>query len=269
MQLGKILCAMAALAGTTLTVACDNAAISINGEHGKPLTDLDLSGPPPHSLALLGPDTVAITTGDHLAISVTGPADAAARLRFTLKNGTLGILRKDGLWQSGADTAVVVHVTMPPPSSLAMMGSGTINAPTLAPKADISIGGSGDITVPQAGTERLVVNIGGSGSFTGGGRVARLELNIGGSGRADLAALHADHAEVNIAGSGDSRFASDGTVKANILGSGTVRVAGRAHCTVSAIGSGRLICTPGDGQGVAADKGDEDDSSPDSADSDD
>ena len=50
---------------------------------------------------------------------------------------------------------------------------------------------------------------------------------------------------MSIGGSGNARFASDGTVDANIGGSGDVRVRGSARCTSNTIGSGRLICEDG------------------------
>ena len=53
----------AALAG------CDGAKVTFDGEQGKPLEELDLTGAAPTGVALLGPDTVRITRGDTLTIS--------------------------------------------------------------------------------------------------------------------------------------------------------------------------------------------------------
>ena len=63
--------------------------------------------------------------------------------------------------------------------------------------------------------------------------------------RADMSALKAGKAEVNVAGSGNATFASDGEVEANIMGSGDVTVRGRARCKVKTIGSGSLVCEGG------------------------
>ena len=51
---------------------------------------------------------------------------------------------------------------------------------------------------------------------------------------------------VNVMGSGNATFASDGDVDANIMGSGNVTVRGRARCNVKSMGSGKLVCEPGD-----------------------
>ena len=187
--------------------------------------------------------TVAV--GDKLAITVDGDKTIAENLRFTLKDGTLGILRKDGLWSS--KDSVTVHVTMPAPDQLTMSGSGKIKAGALAQKAEVVIAGSGDVETSQIASEKLEVSIAGSGNYRAAGHTANLDLSIAGSGSANMEGLKADKAEISIAGSGNSKFASDGTVKASIMGSGEVRVAGHATCTVSAMGSGKLLCEPGNG----------------------
>ena len=256
----KVLGPVAAVALAGCVSACDRASnggpadggvnIDINGEKGKPLADLDLSGPPPHSLVLLGPDKVTMTPGEKLTITVDGDPASAAKLRFTLKGDTLGILRQNHSWS--ASDGVTVHVTMPAPSDLVMSGSGAINAQEMAQKASVTIAGSGTVTTPSLTVDKLAVTIAGSGAYNAGGQAKSLELNIAGSGNADMGGLKVDKAEVNVAGSGSSKFASDGDVTASIFGSGMVTVSGRAHCTVSAMGSGKLVCEPGDGKGAAA-----------------
>lgn len=232
---------LAALGLAAMLAGCHHE-VRIDGEEGKPLAELDQSGPPPHGLVLLGPDRVQLRHGDKLAISVEGDAAETAQLRFTLKNGTLGILREKGFW--GGGSPVTVTVTMPAPDELTMSGSGKIVAGELAPAAKVSIAGSGDVETQALATRRLEVNIAGSGSYRASGKTGDLEVNIAGSGSADMAALHVDAAEVSILGSGGASFASDGKVKASMMGSGSVHVKGRATCEVSKMGSGKLVCQP-------------------------
>lgn len=228
--------------------ACDSGNISINGEKGKPLAELDLTGAPPQELVLLGPDEVRVTPGEKLAITVEGDPAATERLRFTLKDGALGVLRESNTFGSRDDGGkAIVNVTMPAPRSLTMAGSGKINAATLAKEAEVTIAGSGDIETPGVASDSLDLTIAGSGSYRGAGDVGKLKLNIVGSGSAALDALKAETADLTIAGSGNAAFASDGEVKASIVGSGSVTVRGRAKCTVEAMGSGKLICEPGSG----------------------
>ena len=227
----------AALAG------CDGAKVTFDGEQGKPLEELDLTGAAPTGVALLGPDTVRITRGDTLTIRIDGDPEAASAMRFTMKDGKLGILRKDGNW--GRDKAVSVNVTLPALSEIAAMGSGSVSADRIGGKASVSIGGSGSVETAVVEAESLELSIAGSGSYRGAGAAKALELSIAGSGSAEMEGLRVDSADISIAGSGNARFASDGKVKASMVGSGEVRVKGRATCTVSAVGSGKLVCENG------------------------
>lgn len=247
MSLKSFLRGMAPLAAIALAAAasggCDKMHVSLDGEDGKKLADLDLTGMPPSQVALLGPDTVRIASGDKLAISVEGDPDVAEQMRFTLKDGTLGIMRRNG--KSSGDETVTVNVTMPAPKKLVMAGSGKIVSPALASdSARVTIAGSGAVETDAVATDMLKVDVAGSGSYRAAGTAKALKLTIAGSGDARLEALKVEDAKVDIAGSGNSAFASDGTVKANIMGSGEVRVIGRATCKVTAMGSGKLICEP-------------------------
>lgn len=220
---------------------CDATNIRLNGEEGKPLAELDLSGAAPDEVVLLGPDEVRITTGDKLAITVDGDAAVKDQMRFTLKDGALGVLRKDKTF-SGDDKIAIVTVTMPAPKELVMAGSGKITADAIAKSAKVTIAGSGLIETPAVEGDALDLTIAGSGAYRAAGNVRRLDLTIAGSGSAALDALKAETVKVTIAGSGNAAFASDGDVDATIMGSGDVTVKGRARCKVSAMGSGKLIC---------------------------
>lgn len=215
--------------------------IKVNGEEGKPLSELDMSGKAPEELVLAGPDEVRVTTGDKLAITVDGDPEARDQIRFSLKGESLAIHRADKTFNSGNKVAII-NVTMPAPRELVMAGSGKITVPQLAQKAEVTIAGSGTIESAAMAGESLDLTIAGSGNFRGAGNVKKLDMTIAGSGSAQMDALKVDRAEVSIAGSGSSAFSSDGEVEANIMGSGNVTVKGRAHCSVSAIGSGKLIC---------------------------
>ncbi len=260
MKFGKIAGAFAPLAGLALAAALagcdakvdfDGKDMRFNGKAGKRLAELDLSGPPPSELALLGPDEVQITLGDTLAITVDGEAAAKDAVRFTRDGDTLGIMR-DRADNSKAGGRAVVRITMPAPREVTMLGSGRIVTPAMAANAKVVVAGSGEIDGGVVGGDSLEVTIPGSGEFRASGSVRSLELTILGSGSARMDALKTDKAKVTVAGSGDTVFASDGEVDATILGSGEVRVIGRARCKISAVGSGRLVCESGTTSGEDA-----------------
>ena len=237
----KALTPVAVLAMAAGLSGCDST-VTIDGEEGKKLAELDMSGAAPTKLVVAGPDNVRVTEGTALAITVDGDKAVAENLRFTLKDGTLGIMRTKS-WHGGGN--VTVNVTMPAPDDVTLAGSGTIEASGLGKGAKVTIAGSGDVKTGTISGESLTLTVAGSGSMQGGGAVTNLELTIAGTGSADLAALRADHAKVTIAGSGSATMTSDGDVSATILGSGSVTVKGRATCKVSALGSGKLVCESG------------------------
>lgn len=245
MKFNQFARAFAPIVGIALAAAvagCDSkTSFNINGEEGKKLADLDLTGKAPDEVVVAGPDEVQITQGDALAITVDGDPDAVDQVRFTLKDGALGIMREGKIFQKDGKLAIV-KVTMPAPREVVLAGSGKLAAAALAPAAKVTVAGSGTVDAASVGADSLDLNIAGSGRFQGAGVTRKLDMTVAGSGSADMAALKIDTAKVTIAGSGDATFASDGDVDATIMGSGSVTVKGRARCKVNSMGSGKLIC---------------------------
>ena len=165
------LVAMGALAG------CDKVHFNV-GEEGVPLAELDLGGTPPDSVALLGPDTVIVSEGADFTITVDGEGPVAERMRFKLDGGTLGILREGDNWSEEGGIATV-RVTMPPPNSLSLAGSGTMVVAAVSDTPQANIAGSGDATFSSDGS--VDANIVGSGDVTVRGS-ARCKVNSVGSG---------------------------------------------------------------------------------------
>lgn len=239
-SIAPIAAPLAAMAVAAAVSGCDGMDVKINGEEGVPLAQLDMSGEAPNSVVLAGPDRVIVSDGSKLAIDVSGDAEAADLVRFTLDDGTLGVLRAPGKW--GDVGTAIVRVTMPAPKSITIAGSGTLEAASLAGDAEVNILGSGDAKIAKIDAEKLEVTIAGSGRLAAAGTAKSLELNMAGSGKGEMEGLKTDTAELNIAGSGDAAFASDGTVEAKIMGSGNVLVIGRATCEVNSMGSGKVTC---------------------------
>lgn len=230
----------AAMALSAAVAGCGDVNVEIDGEKGVPLAKLDMSGDAPTQLVLAGPDTVVISEGAALDIDVSGDAEVVELVRFTLKDGTLGILRQSGNHKN--DGTAVIRVTMPAPEALTIAGSGTIESAVMADEPDINILGSGSLVVQGLKARTADVNVAGSGSFTTSGSVDKLDLSLLGSGSAAMRDLKVQTADISIAGSGDAEFASDGKVDARIMGSGTVLIHGRATCQIRAMGSGKVVC---------------------------
>ncbi|MGI8943645.1 MAG: head GIN domain-containing protein [Qipengyuania sp.] len=247
-KLLKDLAPVAALALGAMAAGCGEMNVSFGEGDGVPLSELDMSGPAPRSLVLASPDSVVVTRGDRLAITVEGDADATEAMRFSLDDDTLAISReKDARQTRGRAT---IRVTMPSLHAIVLAGSGGIAAQSMAGNAEVTIAGSGRVDVATLQAQKLDVNLAGSGTFAAGGSAERLDLTVAGSGTAEMDELQVERADVNIMGSGEGAFASDGSVEANIMGSGEVTVFGRASCTINSMGSGKLNCrdaNPADG----------------------
>ena len=241
-NLARALAGVAAVGlGAALAGCSSDAHVTIDGVSGVPLAQLDTSGKAPDTITLLGPDTVHVTGGDRLAITVDGDPAIKDQLRFTLKDGNLGITReKHGFGQGGT---VTINVVVPPLQGIVLMGSGTVQSDALhGEDARVVIAGSGSVDSTRVDVGTLKVDVLGPGTVRAAGHARNLALTIGGSGNADLSGLSVDAAKADVAGSGSGRFASDGTVDASILGSGDIHVRGRATCTVKTMGSGTLVC---------------------------
>ena len=207
----------------------------------KRLEDIDLTGPAPHKVALMGSAKLRLRDGDGFAVAVTG--DGADDLRFILDDNRLSIFRRQG------DVPVVIDVTMPPPRALNVAGSGTVETHSLASDAKIAIAGSGGVSVESLHNETLKAQIMGSGRLQAKGSAGHVKVAIAGSGIADLAWLEANSAKISINGSGIASLASDGPIKVQMAGSGKVTVFGNATVDLRAMGSGSLVSKPRDERG--------------------
>lgn len=233
---------LAAMAAGAFLAGC-NGNITIGDSEGVPLADLDTSGAPPTKLVVAGPDNVVVSEGSSLDIDVSGDQEAVDALRFTLDDGSLGIMRDNNAGKRiGRAT---VRVTMPSLTAIVMAGSGGLEAETLSGEAEVTIAGSGSAKVARVDASQLDLTIAGSGVFEASGATDMLDLTIAGSGSGRMAGLRAGRADISVVGSGDAEFASDGKVDASIMGSGSITVHGNADCTVQAMGSGKLNCRGG------------------------
>lgn len=242
-SLVRALAGVAVLGLATALSGCDGADISFNGKKGVPLAELDMNGPAPTTITLLGPDNVRVTRGDKLAITVEG--EATDKLRFALSEGQLGIARED--WKIGkAQNAATINVTVPVLSEVVLAGSGNLVTDQMGgSEAKIVVAGSGLVEARAIDAPKLNIDVVGSGKLRAAGKAREMKLTVAGSGDAEMDGLTVDDVKVDVAGSGNARFASNGHVNANIMGSGEVRVFGRATCKVSAMGSGKLVCENG------------------------
>ncbi len=227
--------------GTSLS-GCGFVSMDMDWDEveGVPLAELDMSGDAPDEISLAGPDSLIITEGDGMTITLDGDSEAGDALRFDLDGDELTIARDNNVYD-GSKRAIV-RLTIPAPETLGIAGSGDIESATMASRAEIEIAGSGSITVAAIDAEDLDVAIAGSGDVSAAGSAQSLDVSIAGTGNVRLGELMADNVSVSIAGSGNVDLASNGRVDGSIAGSGNITVTGSATCSVDTAGSGKLTC---------------------------
>ena len=82
------------------------AQVRDNACPGVPLEELDLTGPAPHKVALLGPAQVVLSEGEVFRVDVD-PGPSGSEVLFSLDEGRLGI--------AGGDADTVVRISLPAP----------------------------------------------------------------------------------------------------------------------------------------------------------
>lgn len=92
--------------------------------------------------------------------------------------------------------------------------------------AAISIRGSANFYLFDLIQEELSLAVKGSGDIEAMGQVQKLEIDISGSSDIDTSELVSQHADIAVSGSGDVRAHVVKEVRARVSGSGTVRISG-------------------------------------------
>lgn len=171
-----------------------------------------------HAIEGAGSLRMVITLGPRPACTLTADDNVLPILETTVQDGVLRLSSRKGY---DARTPVVATIT--------------------APRLDaIGLSGSGAIELVDVNTDRLAVDISGSGTVSGTGRIQALTIGVSGSGKADLARVPTEAVEVDVSGSGELVLDVSRTLDVRVSGSGTVLYRGNPSITQSISGSGAL-----------------------------
>ncbi len=102
------------------------------------------------------------------------------------------------------------------------------------------IHGSGDARIANVSGEKLSLAIAGSGDLEANGSVRELRASIAGSGDMELTELRSDRADVSISGSGDIELRVAELLDYRIQGSGDIRYHGSPSVSGGISGSGSV-----------------------------
>jgi hypothetical protein len=102
----------------------------------------------------------------------------------------------------------------------------------------IRVDGSSDLRLGGIDTDRLAIEISGSGDIEAGGRVGNLVATIDGAGDAHLYDLEARTATVKVEGAGDAELTVRDRLDVTVRGAGDVRYRGRPSVRQTVEGAG-------------------------------
>jgi hypothetical protein len=228
--MGLLLAASAAFASGVF----DNEGVSGSGN----LTTEDRDVPSFTSVQVEGSGNVTIRQGPSRSVSVETDDNIQPFVKTEVVDDVLYLSLKSGT-RVDHMTRLEFTVSAPRISGITISGSG--NARTASPlrseKLSLDIRGSGSIDC-EMDVGSLQATIGGSGGMLARGRADRLGMTINGSGSIRARELTSAFADVQINGSGGAVVNATNTLNISIAGSGSVLYGGGARPTVHSSGSG-------------------------------
>ncbi|WP_207513241.1 head GIN domain-containing protein [Longitalea luteola] len=164
-------------------------------------------------------------------------------IETTVINNDLRIRFRHSNTRIRSNEGIRIYVSSPHVRSLAIDGSGYLEAtaPVTPANLGIQVEGSGSIRVNNVNTTEINAGIEGSGSISVNSGTANVaKARISGSGLMDLSGVMVKEADASISGSGNIKVFATETLKATISGSGSVFYKGTPAVTSKVSGSGTV-----------------------------
>ncbi len=173
------------------------------------------------SAELAGSNNVTVRVGSRQQVVVRGDDNLVGRVTTRVRAGRLVIGNRPGSFATTTPMSVTVGVR-------------TLDGFTLS--------GSGTVTVTGIEANQFTLAIPGSGVINASGTATRLMTTIAGSGQAGLIGLSAENVRASISGSGTMMLTALDRLDAAISGGGSIVYRGNpAHVTKTVSGSGAII----------------------------
>lgn len=195
------------------------------------------------SVALSG--KLQLTQGDSESLTITADDNVLPYIETVVEEGMLRIRWKKPV-QGRSLNVNRVKISMVLAArnmeAIAIGGATDVAAgPLKAERLVANIGGSGSLDIASVEAGDVSVTIGGSGNLAiGGGRTHTLNVRIGGSGAVKAPKLESRSAKVRIGGSGDASIWAHDKLDATIAGSGDIRYYGDPKVERRVAGTGAV-----------------------------
>jgi hypothetical protein len=176
--------------------------------------------PPFTGVELAGDNNVIVQVGATQSVTVHADSNLLTRVTTQVRSGRLVIGTTPG--NLSAKTPMFVAVSLPSLDRLRLQADG-------------------NIAVTGINSRKLTVALAGSGNIDATGTTTRLDVTISGEGTALLRQLIAREAKASLSGDGSIMLTATHSLTATISGSGTVLYGGNPpHVTQTVTGSGTI-----------------------------
>jgi hypothetical protein len=196
-------------------------------------------------VALAIPGTLHLRQGEARSVEVEATPRVLDHLETVVEGDRLKIRDESNFFErmfnGGGEGDIDVYVTAPTIEAVSIAGAGSIVGETLieASSLDLENAGSGDMDL-EVVTSTLRTSIAGSGTVRVRGTAEDVRIRIAGSGTIDGLDLETATADIQVAGSGDTRLHVTERLSAQIMGSGDVEYRGSPSIDTSILGSGTV-----------------------------
>ena len=195
-------------------------------------------------IALNVPGTLHLRQGDARSVEVEATRRVLEHLETVVEDGRLKIRDESNFFEDvfGDDQGwgeIDVYVTASTIETVSIAGAGSVVGETPIESTSLALenAGSGSVDL-EVSTSRLRTSIAGSGTIRVRGTADDVNVRIAGSGTIDGLDLTTASADIQVAGSGDTRLYVTDRLSAQIMGSGDVEYRGSPSIDKSILGSG-------------------------------
>lgn len=187
---------------------------------------------------------VYITPGNTFKVTVEGDEETLEDTDIYVRGGMLIIDNKDNnfSWFGNRNRDLEVMITMPKLEEVSVSGSGNLvtKGKFSSERLELNVSGSGDLEI-EADARQTEASISGSGKIYIKGSTDRLDMSISGSGRIRGEDFKAKTCYAKISGSGSCEIYVEEEIDAKISGSGSIYYDGNPQRVNShSSGSGKV-----------------------------
>ena len=187
---------------------------------------------------------VYIRQGDSFRCRIDGARHGLENVEATVKNGELGIYRREKHHWFGSTERVIVIIEAPNFEKLAFSGVGKmiVENKLTGKNLHIEVNGPATLTLDSVDYQEVSIEMNGVGTISIGGKAALTNLQMNGTGWIDAYHLSAETATCETSGIGNISCNVSGELIARVSGIGGVRYRGTPKSLRKSVsGIGRVV----------------------------